>query len=653
MTGLTGTVDQVLVNGLVGSKQRGDCILTLPQSINTTSTPEFKGLTTSADILPKTTGLYSIGNNSYQYNNLYSTNIYGTLQTASQPNITTLAGLTSMNGITVGAKTLSNITTLTATNLIGTLATAAQSNITSVGTLNALRVSGQIFGGNGSLSAPSYAFTNATSTGMYLSASNTVSLVSNGIAGLSVDPTTGVVTCAYGLNVLGAVTSITSTNFVVGDNIGVLAMNNPSDLIDVGVGFGYITGGNQRYGVFYRGYGSDVWYLKDGVTACGTRITDGYAANLSLAAIQLTTGAANNYVLKSDASGNASWAALSSLGVSSITGTTDQVIASASTGAVTLSLPQSINTTSIPTFQGLNLAKVNSADLYIGDSNEVNGVIKVTQDSKINYIESGTSKTGGSAAPLYFTSMQAGSTWMIISSTGRVGINTTSPYAYLDVIANGSYTNTETSTSNGISISSGRTTSDYTIYMGADKTNTSTYIQSVCYGTSVANLRLNARGGDVIIGASTTTNGLILSNNTTFYTAAKLNYYEETSFSTTFYNNSGASTSSSIIITLTRVGRVVTIYIPIFNVTFASIGSGGSNDYITTSGSPVPVRFIPPNGTMLIAAVVSANVGSAGIVWLTTAGNIRVYSNAGYGVFLANTTNNGFINAGFSASYNV
>lgn len=43
-------------------------------------------------------------------------------------------------------------------------------------------------------------------------------------------------------------------------------------------------------------------------------------------------------------------------GVSSITGTANQVVASASTGAVTLSTPQSIATTSSPTFADLTLS---------------------------------------------------------------------------------------------------------------------------------------------------------------------------------------------------------------------------------------------------------------------------------------------------------
>ena len=57
--------------------------------------------------------------------------IYGTLQTASQPNITTLGGVTS-----IGASG--------STALTGTLQTAAQTNVTSVGTLSSLTVSGAL-----------------------------------------------------------------------------------------------------------------------------------------------------------------------------------------------------------------------------------------------------------------------------------------------------------------------------------------------------------------------------------------------------------------------------------------------------------------------------------------------------------------------------
>lgn len=52
------------------------------------------------------------------------------------------------------------------------------------------------------------------------------------------------------------------------------------------------------------------------------------------------------------------WAALGSSGVTSIIGTANQVIASSPTGAVTLSLPQSIGLTSSPTFASLNAATI-------------------------------------------------------------------------------------------------------------------------------------------------------------------------------------------------------------------------------------------------------------------------------------------------------
>jgi hypothetical protein len=53
-------------------------------------------------------------------------------------------------------------------------------------------------------------------------------------------------------------------------------------------------------------------------------------------------------------------------GVLSITGTADQITASASTGAVTLSLPQSIATTSSPSFAGLTVGSVTLTDALLG-----------------------------------------------------------------------------------------------------------------------------------------------------------------------------------------------------------------------------------------------------------------------------------------------
>jgi len=102
------------------------------------------------------------------YANLQAANITGTLLTGDQPNITTLAGLSSFTAgnLTVGGSTISDIltndnftisttgsgtlelvanTNITGTlsvtgDISGTLATAAQGNITSLGTLTSLTV---------------------------------------------------------------------------------------------------------------------------------------------------------------------------------------------------------------------------------------------------------------------------------------------------------------------------------------------------------------------------------------------------------------------------------------------------------------------------------------------------------------------------------
>jgi hypothetical protein len=74
--------------------------------------------------------------------------------------------------------------------------------------------------------------------------------------------------------------------------------------------------------------------------------------------------------------------------------------------------------------------------LFIRDSAGVAGTIKIVNFNGANYIESGLSTTGSSAAPLYFTNMGANSTWMTISSTGNVGIGTTAPPDIFDVYSN-------------------------------------------------------------------------------------------------------------------------------------------------------------------------------------------------------------------------
>jgi hypothetical protein len=108
------------------------------ESANVVSTAYLAGnaSTNSGTITQQNTmvpsGTINLGSGSAYYSNAYATNIYGTLQTAAQPNITSVGTLTSLT--VSGALSAGSFT----------VPTAAQPNITSVGTLSGLTVSAAI-----------------------------------------------------------------------------------------------------------------------------------------------------------------------------------------------------------------------------------------------------------------------------------------------------------------------------------------------------------------------------------------------------------------------------------------------------------------------------------------------------------------------------
>lgn len=100
--------------------------------------------------------------------------------------------------------------------------------------------------------------------------------------------------------------------------------------------------------------------LKLNGSTSGTVTLSSPAAPTSYTLTFPTTAGTSGQFLQTNGSGTATWATVTS-GVSSITGTSNQVVASASTGDVTLSLPQSIATSSTPAFSGLSLAGATAA----------------------------------------------------------------------------------------------------------------------------------------------------------------------------------------------------------------------------------------------------------------------------------------------------
>ena len=143
LAGLTTTTNQLnILNGVTATYTE---LNVLDGITSSTTELNYNDITTIGVAQAEKALVVDINKDISSIRNLSATNLTGTLATVSQPNITTLAGITS-----IGA---SGSTTLT-----GTLQTAAQGNVTSVGTLTGLTSSGAVFIANDSS-------TNSVSTG--------------------------------------------------------------------------------------------------------------------------------------------------------------------------------------------------------------------------------------------------------------------------------------------------------------------------------------------------------------------------------------------------------------------------------------------------------------------------------------------------------
>ena len=241
------------------------------------------GADVNSSIIPNIDAIYHLGGASKKWANIFATNLTGTIQTASQPNITGVGNLTSLSasgtiettGIVYGNSGVSgtlltasqpnitsvgNLTSLsasgtiettgnvTATNLTGTLLTASQPNITTVGTLGTLAVTGNVTTGNVS-------GTNLTGTLLTASQPNITGVGTLGTLAVTGNVTTGNVS---GTNLTGTLLTASQTNITQVGNLTALtvagAVNVTTSLTVDGSAYGNVV--TTQFGsLFATAYG--------------------------------------------------------------------------------------------------------------------------------------------------------------------------------------------------------------------------------------------------------------------------------------------------------------------------------------------------------------------------------------------------------------
>ena len=259
-----------------------------------------------------------------------STNLYGTIATTTQGSISTLAGVTSIgtSGTVSILNKLSVGTTSPAANATGYITSSGNTELWI--NSGATTLANLVFGKSGVLATWQNYVNNNDGTNpnlrWYFNAGDVMSL-----------STAGLLTVA---NVAARINTAAQPNITSLGTLSSLTM-----------------GGNIAMG-------------SNSITGSGTATF----AGLTVSSFRMATGASAGSYFTCDATGVASWTALSGI-VTGLTGTANQISCNGSftiaqTGNVTIALPQNIATTSSPTFAGcilngnllMNSFNINSAN---------------------------------------------------------------------------------------------------------------------------------------------------------------------------------------------------------------------------------------------------------------------------------------------------
>ena len=323
---IQGTNSQVLINGLI-TPQTGSVTLSLPQSIATGSNVQFQSA------------------------------VLGDVNFGSASG-TSLALTGRMTGTTGSLLYL--------TTSIGSF----QSVISVTGSFQTVTGSTGTFG---SLSASTFTIPTNASTGYVLTSD------SNG-AGTWASLTGPVIS-----SIAGTVNQVL-INGGTNATTGAIALSLPQSIATTsnvqlqsvvlgGINFGSASGASLSLTGSMSGTTGSFSYITAPTGSFQTVIsTTGSFQSLNTSMICIPTNAVTGYILMSDSSGDGTWVPLTGPVISSVAGTVNQVLinggTNATTGAITLSLPQSISTTSNVQFQsavigGFNFGNASGASLSL------------------------------------------------------------------------------------------------------------------------------------------------------------------------------------------------------------------------------------------------------------------------------------------------
>jgi hypothetical protein len=386
------------------------------QAITTASSPSFTGLTisglTASRLVTTTTGGLTQATNFVGTSNQITVTGLGTTSiTLSTPQNTHTAATPQFGGMGLGAAySSSSMLNITRTSA------SMDSSISCIGTITNLSTNGaavlkfsNIFTYTGAsinnmygiVAEPTFRTTSGASTlsgqmgalsvrPLFASHAGTITTAYGVIGSLSTASMTGTITTYAAIFAsTGSYTSGTVTNAYGG------YFNNPSGgtnrvaLYADNLAIGVTNTAPPTNGMLIAGD------IKMNGSTSGSITLDVGATPTTYTFVFPSTAGTNNYAMTTDGSGTTSWSAI----VNSITGTTNQVVASAATGSVTLSLPQDIATSSNVTFNSVT----GSSQIQAG----VAGLDTSTTSFAVRAQRSKTYTTGGGGVIADFYSSDA------------------------------------------------------------------------------------------------------------------------------------------------------------------------------------------------------------------------------------------------------